>query len=146
CAGCSSPGDGKAEYNAECIDMKRIWDLRFTIYSLKKFLLLLIEVVIFASCNIINPASPVPSYIRIESIKLTTDNATQGSNRNAITDVWVYVDQQMVGVFEMPVTVPVLYSGVHTVMLKAGIIVDGIASTRIDYPFYNSFTQEVNLQ
>ena len=99
------------------------------------FLLCILASAFFSSCNVINPATPVPSYIRVNSIKLYTDYSTQGSNSNAITDAWVFVDEQVIGVFQMPVNVPILYSGSHTVTIQAGVIVDGIAATRINYPF-----------
>jgi hypothetical protein len=108
-------------------------------------LLLTAYCLLFSACNLINPASPVPSYLRIEKITLTTDPATQGSRNNAITDAWVFVDEQVIGVFQMPVNVPILFSGIHTITIKPGVILNGIAATRIDYPFYTSYVQTVNL-
>src|SRR5689334_16065814 len=83
------------------------------------------------SCEIINPEEDIPSYVRAESISLVADSATQGSSASRITDVWLYVDDQPLGVYEMPVSIPVLAEGKHALAIRAGVIVNGIASTRI---------------
>jgi hypothetical protein len=95
---------------------------------------------IISSCNIINKEETIPSYIHIEKFTLTTDYTTQGSNAHKITDAWVYVDGILAGVFELPVTLPILESGNHEITLKAGIKNNGIPSTRTVYPFYESYT------
>lgn len=97
------------------------------------------------SCEIINPGEEVPSYIRVESISLVTDTVTQGSSANKITDTWLYVDDQPRGVYEMPVSIPVLAEGTHPISVRAGVIVNGIASTRVYYPFYTFYNDTVNL-
>jgi len=74
-----------------------------------------------------------PSYISIKSIYL---DSTTTSN---ITDAWVYIDDNLQGVYELPADFPVLASGVHKLRVKAGIKDNGIASSRIAYPFYSSY-------
>jgi len=74
-----------------------------------------------------------PSYISIKSIYL---DSTTTSN---ITDAWVYIDEVLQGVYELPTDFPVLASGVHKLRVKAGIKDNGIASSRIAYPFYSSY-------
>jgi hypothetical protein len=99
---------------------------------------------ILSACNLYNPAEPVPSYIRIEKIDLTT-TAEQGSNSSKITDAWIYIDEQLVGCFELPVTVPVLYDGSHKLSVSAGIKINGISATRGPYPFYDRYVTTVEL-
>ncbi len=108
-------------------------------------LLIVILFLFFTSCEIINPGEDVPSYIRVESISLVTDSVTQGSASNKITDVWLYVDDQPLGVYEMPVSIPVLAGGTHYISVRAGIIVNGIAATRVYYPFYTFYNDTINL-
>jgi hypothetical protein len=100
--------------------------------------------VLFSGCNLYNPAEPVPSYIHIEKISVTT-TSEQGSNSSNITDAWIYIDEKLIGCFELPATIPVLYEGTHQVSIKAGIKINGIAATRGPYPFYERFTQSVSL-
>jgi hypothetical protein len=72
--------------------------------------------------------------------------AGQGSASCNISDAWVYVDEKLIGCFEMPVTVPVLWEGVRTVKIRPGIKINGIAATRAPYPFYNEWIQSVTLK
>ena len=113
--------------------------------NLPGIFLILFFLIVVASCEIINPAEPVPSYLHFNSIALQTDTATQGSSSNRITDVWLYVDDQPLGAYEMPVRIPVLKEGNHEIKIRAGVMVNGIAATRVYYPFYNFFTATVNL-
>lgn len=100
--------------------------------------------ILFSGCNLYNPAEPVPSYIHIDKIDLVTTEI-QGSNSSKITDAWVYIDEKLIGCFELPATIPVLYEGNHQVAIKAGIKVNGIAATRAPYPFYERFVQSTDL-
>jgi hypothetical protein len=79
----------------------------------------------------------IPSYITIESITID-DNSTL----NNITDAWVYIDDDLQGVYELPANFPVLAEGEHKLRIKAGIKDNGIASTRVSYPFYSSYIIE----
>jgi len=51
----------------------------------------------------------------------------------------VYINDQLQGVYELPATFPVLETDYQTLRIKAGIKSNGIASSRIAYPFYTSF-------
>ncbi len=93
-----------------------------------------------------NKAEPIPSYIHIDKIKLVSNFSTEGSASNKIIDAWIYVDDNLVGAFEMPCTVPVLYVGEHKVKVLAGVKENGISDTRIPYPFYYRFEQNVVLE
>lgn len=85
----------------------------------------------------------IPSYIHIDSISLQENpDVNEGSISHNITDAWVYVDNQFVGVFELPATIPVLEEGNNKVVIKPGIMMNGISSTRIPYPFFTAYTQE----
>lgn len=91
-----------------------------------------------ASCNKIQGPQKVPSYIHIESIGVDslTDYFTYGANTSKISDAWVYVDDQLIGAYELPTTFPVLKKGPHKVAIYGGIKVDGRSDTRDRYPFY----------
>ena len=92
----------------------------------------------FSSCKKFEGSQTVPSYIHIESILVDslTDYYTYGANTSKITDAWVYVDDQLIGAYELPSTFPVLKKGPHKVALYGGIKVDGRSDARDKYPFY----------
>ena len=92
----------------------------------------------FVSCNKFQGPQKVPSYIHIESVGVDslTDYFTYGANTSKISDAWVYVDDQLLGAFELPSTLPVLKEGAHKVAIYGGIKVDGRSDARDRYPFY----------
>ena len=72
-----------------------------------------------SSCEIFNPEEQVPAYVHLDKIDLNTQS-DEGSKSHKITDAWVYLDDQLVGTFELPSTFPVLTeNGNHN--LKIGI-------------------------
>ena len=101
----------------------------------------------FFGCKFVDPAIPIPAYIHIDSIPVNVLNPVgQGSKSAKISDAYIYVNEILVGAFQIPCTVPVLVQGNSVVSIDAGIKVDGLAAQRAIYPFYNQFTQNVNLQ
>jgi hypothetical protein len=103
--------------------------------------------ILLGSCEIYNPAEPVPAYIHIDKIDLITAiDGTQGTNSHKITDAWVYIDEDLIGCFELPATFPVLYEGSHQVKIRAGIKVNGMSGIRNPYPFYDFYSQVVDFQ
>ena len=93
----------------------------------------------FSACEIINPEEDLPAYIHIPELMLTTVESKQGANTHNICDVWLNVDGELIGVFELPVTCPVLKTGMHTLTIRAGIKDNGIAASRTPYPFYSKY-------
>ena len=79
----------------------------------------------------------IPTYLNIDNIVLNEENTSSN-----ITDAWVYINDQLQGVYELPAKFPVLEKEIQMVRIKAGIKVNGIASSRIAYPFYNSYYEE----
>lgn len=89
------------------------------------------------SCNKINPPETIPSYLFIPEIPLeVAADGSQGSSAHGITDAWVFVNSQLIGVFETPAIVPVLASGNVKISISAGIKRNGRSNDRIAYPFY----------
>ena len=93
----------------------------------------------FTSCNKFEGDQTIPAYIHIDTMMLSTDYFSQGSNTHNITDVWVYVNDQLVGAFELPATIPVLARGKQKLELRSGIKLNGIGGTRVPYPFYQPY-------
>lgn len=102
--------------------------------------------VLISSCEVINPKESVPGYLHIDSFTLNTDYNTQGSaSTQGISDVWVFVNDNLVGGFELPATVPVLSTGDINVKLRAGIKNSGAANLRREYPFFNLAEENISL-
>lgn len=111
---------------------------------MKYYLLVLFSVLLFTTCDIINPDEDIPAYIYIDQFELTT-SISEGSNSHKITDAWIFVGSEFVGVFELPARVPVLASGEQNLLIQAGIKENGIGLTPIVYPYYEWFESTINL-
>jgi hypothetical protein len=99
-----------------------------------------------AGCELFDRPEPIPAYITIESIELEHNpDINAGSLSNRIVDAWVFINDQLIGAFELPCTIPVLHEGVHEVTVLAGIYLNGVRGTRVYYPFYAPFTDSVRL-
>ncbi|MEN9347280.1 MAG: hypothetical protein RLZZ77_791 [Bacteroidota bacterium] len=94
--------------------------------------------VLFNSCNLINPDEQEPGYIYIPSLTFTTGPG-EGTSSQKITEVWVYVNEDIMGVYDLPANIPVLKEGSQNVRIFAGIKNNGFSDTRIRYPFYVPF-------
>jgi hypothetical protein len=99
------------------------------------------------ACATFDKEEPLPSYIRITGIdlKTPTDNS-QGSSSSNVTDAWVYINDNLQGVYPMPTRFPVLQSGNVKLSVRSGIVRNGIDATRIDYPFYNAWDTTIVLK
>ena len=119
-----------------------------------------IVVVSFMSCTKFKGNQEIPAYMCIKSWDFATDYTREGAATEAITDAWIYVDGNVHGCYEIrpkvsvkenpvthqfdtiideSVTFPILSKGKHDVILYPGVKLNGIASTRIQYPFYKPF-------
>jgi hypothetical protein len=110
------------------------------------YLFIIFSVLFFASCDIINPTEKIPAYISIDTFLLTTDVGLQGSNASKITDAWIYVNDNPIGIFELPCKVPALNEGSCKVTVAPGIRTNGISATRSIYPFYKFYDVQVDLK
>lgn len=62
------------------------------------------------------------------------------------TDVWVYVDNKIIGCFEVPCKIPVLISGdAKNIQLYPAIRNNGISATKKIYPFMDPVDTTMNL-
>ncbi len=90
-------------------------------------------------CDYINPEEEVPAYLTINDIAVNEENGQ-------LTDAWVYVNENLIGIYELPAHFPVLEQGNTNIRVVAGIKVNGIAVSRGPYPFYTPWEVEKNLQ
>jgi hypothetical protein len=103
------------------------------------YISLIISTLSFTGCNVFDREEDIPAYLFIDNFQLETksDNS-QGSNDHDILDAWVYVDGQLIGAFEVPVTVPILVADTARVTVLAGVKNNGRANNRVIYPFYRA--------
>ena len=103
-------------------------------------------VLFLLSCKGLTDDEPIPSYIHISKIDLEVkSDGTQGSNAHDIVDAWVYADKKLIGLFELPVTIPIIKSGNTEITVFAGIKKNGRTADRVAYPMYTPFVKTLNL-
>lgn len=94
--------------------------------------------------------NPLPVWLEInewtlESNPLNTNGEPDFLSHN-FTDVWVYVDNKVIGVFEVPCKIPILINGENkNIKLYPAIRNNGISSTKKLYPFTEAFDTTLNL-
>ena len=107
--------------------------------SLVAIFAIVLYVSMWSACEVINPPEAIPSYIQIDTVLLATNQA-QGSASSRIEAVQVIVENELLGIFPLPTTVPVLQSGLLEIKVDPVIIESGISSLRELYPFYERYT------
>ncbi len=110
-----------------------------------RFYTLLVLLITLTVCGC-TKRGDIPSYIKIEKIDLQDNpNLEEGALSQNIVDAWVIVNGSMLGAFELPCTIPVLADGDAEIEVFAGVKMNGISNTRIIYPFYDSYNENISL-
>ena len=110
-------------------------------YAIASIVLLTI---LLSSCNKFVNDKGIPSFVYIDKIDFQAGFA-QGSDSAKITDVWIYIDNDYRGTYELPATFPILKSGAQNITIKPGVVLNGIAATRSINPFMKNMDKVVNL-
>jgi len=87
----------------------------------------------------------IPSYIHVPAFDVFTTSPDQGTTSHNIKDVWLYLNDNLQGVYELPVTIPILATGPTKLTFSPGIFANGISTTRVQYPFYTDTIMIVDL-
>lgn len=105
------------------------------------FLLFVIVASIYVSgCNVINPEEKTPTYVHIDTMNFVNTSATkEGSTSQNITSAWVYFNNNPIGVFDLPATVPILADAPGQVTISPGVAYSGLGYASL-YPFFTSDT------
>lgn len=92
--------------------------------------------------------NPKPVWLSLNKWVLEA-NPTQVDDAGQLTqnlsEVWVYVDNKIIGVFELPCKIPVLVSGNVKIQLYPAIRNNGIAATKKIYPFVEPLELQMDL-
>lgn len=103
-------------------------------------------ILLLSSCEKNNPD---PVWIEINTLELEAnpDLANEPSVLfHNFSDAWVYVDNDLMGVFELPVKIPVLKEGTFVVRVVPAIKNNGISATKKMYPFVEAYEETVTLE
>ncbi|MBC7884109.1 MAG: hypothetical protein H7X99_01440 [Saprospiraceae bacterium] len=102
----------------------------------------LANALLLISCGLTDNQNPVPSFIDLKEPVVLLKGGPDLYDTHKITDVWVFADGQILGVFPLPAKVPleVQDSDVEITIL-AGIRNNGMNDIPVFYPFYKSIVK-----
>lgn len=93
-----------------------------------------------------------PAWIEITKWDLQSNSAVTPNSVNDpgvlssnFSDAWIYMDGDLVGVFELPVKLPIIKDGAHTFKLYPAVQNNGISATKKIYPFVEPYEVIVDL-
>lgn len=89
-------------------------------------------------CKIIDPKEKVPTYVHIDSFRFET------SDLHDIRYAWVYYNNNPIGAFDLPATVPVMASGTGEIKVLPGVPINGRGERPVAYPFYKGYNYTLN--
>ena len=107
----------------------------------KAVLALLSLLILLSSCE---RKAEIPVYLRIDDFKVQTDFASQGTASHRITTVWIQVNGDDIGAYELPAVAPIIADGQTEIRVIPGINLNGQLSLRNQYEFYKVHTQTIN--
>lgn len=85
---------------------------------------------------------PIPAYLRIEPFIV---NEKGGAGWQEITDGWLYVNDEFLGAYTLPATVPVLAEGECEILVFPGVKENGILATPNLYQFMKRYETTLDL-
>jgi hypothetical protein len=86
-----------------------------------------------------------PSWLQVNEWTLQSNSSISGNEgelTHNFSDAWVYVNDELIGVFEVPFKIPILKSGSVNIKVYPAVKNNGISATKKIYPFMEFF--EVN--
>jgi len=98
------------------------------------------------SCETFDTEVTIPSYLKVDSVKVQTNESVEGTYHQQISDVWVNINGTKIGTFEIPSRFPILQEGSTPISIQAGIIKSGIHDFREIYPFFKTYRDTLYLQ
>jgi len=102
-------------------------------------------VVSLPGCSSNKQKAEIPAYIKIDSIGFQCPDE-QGTNRQNITEAWVYINDNLQGVYDLPCEFPVLAYGNKNIKVRGAVKRNGFETTHIDYPFFTTYSGDVFLE
>ncbi|MCE2712228.1 MAG: hypothetical protein LW688_06775 [Cryomorphaceae bacterium] len=106
---------------------------------MKGLLCFLVSLFLLSGCVKNNPD---PVWLKITPWTLVGNPDlvnVEGELSQNFSDAWVYVNDKIIGVFELPVKIPVLESGTCNIKIYPAVRNNGISSTKKMYPFVKRY-------
>ncbi|MBK7233922.1 MAG: hypothetical protein IPH93_17075 [Saprospiraceae bacterium] len=106
-----------------------------------KLYLLAIMFVALSACK--DPDEPIPAYIDLESFTFDI-KPNQGTGKHHFKDVWVYVNDEYLGAYELPIKIPVTHKAPFDLRITPGIRKNGGLNEPVRFTFVDPFSITMN--
>lgn len=95
------------------------------------------------SCSAYQYKDLSPAYINLDRVEVISSNGQKLSHN--IREIWLFIDDQYAGTFNIPSHIPVLEPGRHRAVFYPGIRNYGISSNPEIYTLMNDFGSDVEI-
>ncbi len=93
---------------------------------------------LLAGCDRLNPEESLPVYVEFRNPRVLVDEVRQVWSPLGVKDVWLFQQEDQVGVFEIPSVVPMLTKeGLDSIRIGGGVFETGLSGFRAEYPFWD---------
>ena len=89
---------------------------------------------------------PDPSWIEINEWNLLSNKTNkEGELSHNFSNAYIEIDNKTIGFFELPIKLPILESGKHSIKIYPVILNNGISASKTIYPFCIPYKIEIEL-
>jgi hypothetical protein len=91
--------------------------------------------------------NPQPAWLEVTQWTLQSNpglSGNEGELSHNFSEAWVYVDDEIIGVFEVPFKIPILKTGQVNIKIYPAVKNNGVSATKKVYPFMEVY--EVNAE
>lgn len=110
----------------------------------KLFLIIFCIGFLSASCERLKEIEDPVSFISFEKFELQKSEIEEFGLQEKIVDAWVFQNGQPLGVYQMPLTLPVFGDGEQSFRIFPGVLERGVSLKRFRHPFYLAFDTVIN--
>lgn len=98
--------------------------------------------ILLSSCN--EDMSEIPTFLTLKA-PIIEHQAGLGSTSHNVEDYWLYVGNELIGVFSQNQAAPVIGEGIKDLSIQPGIRVNGLRDEAYIYPFLETYRSQVDL-
>ena len=91
-----------------------------------------------SACDLLDPKEEIPAYLTISNATVLENKDNGFYSSLGLRDAWVFQGDDLLGAFELPVTIPYYPSNGDELLILGGVFETGFSSARQRYPFWQT--------
>jgi hypothetical protein len=90
--------------------------------------------------------NPEPAWLKISEWNLNSNKTNkEGELSHNFSNAYIEIDDKTIGFFELPIQLPILETGNHTIKIYPVVLNNGISASKTIYPFCTPFKLDIEL-